>query len=69
MMGSQEWVRATFLAAPDAKSPEGKAAAVPKVSSGEIRDRGSPPPPSEPYGPLEAALERLRSAVLNRSNR
>jgi hypothetical protein len=49
--------------APGAKSPEDKSVADPQVNSGEIRKSGSPPPPSVPNSPLEAALDRLRRAA------
>jgi hypothetical protein len=51
---------------PDAKSPKSKSAAEPLVLMGEITKSSSPPPASAPDFPLEAALARLGSAILNR---
>jgi hypothetical protein len=45
------------------KSPERKSEADPRVYSGDLVKRGTPPQASKPYAPLEAALERLRGAA------
>jgi hypothetical protein len=57
---------AAVSVAPGTKSPEDNSEADPQVNSGEIRQYGSPPLASVPDSPLEAALERLGLAILNR---
>jgi hypothetical protein len=57
---------AAVPAAPALNSPKSKEQAEAEVIMGELTQRSSPPPPSAPNSPLEAALARLGDAVLNR---
>jgi hypothetical protein len=56
----------TATAAGVAKGPKSKSEADPQVHLGPFVTSGAPPLPSDPNSPLEAALERLGSAILNR---
>jgi hypothetical protein len=52
--------------APSLNSPKSRIQASAVVLMGEITKSGSPPSPSVPDSPLEAALARLESAIRNR---
>jgi hypothetical protein len=49
--------------APVLNSPKSRIQASAVVFMGELTKSSSPPPASAPYGPLEAALERLKKAA------